>query len=184
MKNFVWASTIDFRPNPTRPREGRVLLGVAFGFEVRHARYLVLWARDRLEQAEYDGMDGVFRRLLAEPAKYTSRQFEKAIGGSALPQVVLQSFAEANRASFFVSPPVKVPESSGFSLTRLAFSKKTRFEGILKQIVAASIAGARAEELKDLRKFTTSEDALRTEIPDPWVITRSYENARWAPATL
>jgi len=109
----VWLSKIEYRPNPARPEEGRVPLGVVLAHNVGGRMAVKLAALRELEEGELQRLDGLSRELLRRPSEVLEREIDAVL--AALPEgkksglAVLSQLARENVWSLHISPPAQFP---------------------------------------------------------------------------
>ena len=102
-----WSSPIDYRPDPTRPDEGKITLGVAVEAEFRHMWVVTVMARATLTEEELARLDGLGKALLREPIAFIAREVESILPQAKQPGDVLKLLARTERWSFHVTSPSK-----------------------------------------------------------------------------
>jgi hypothetical protein len=109
----VWLSKVEYRPNPARPEEGRVPLGIVLAYDLGGETKVELAARFELEEGELRHLDRLSRELLRRPWEVIDREIGSLI--QELPneeksgRAFLSHLARENVWSFHVSPPAPFP---------------------------------------------------------------------------
>lgn len=102
-----WFSPIEYRPDPSRPEEGKITLGVVVEAEFRNMWVVAAKTRAILTEDELARLDGLGKELLKDPAGFIGREVESVLPRAKKPGDVLKLLAQAERWSFHVTSPSK-----------------------------------------------------------------------------
>lgn len=100
-----WFSPIEYQPDPSRPDERKITLGVAVEAEFRHMWVVAVKARAILTDEELARLDGVGKELLREPIAFIAREVETVLPHAKKPGDVLKLLSQEGRWSFHVGSP-------------------------------------------------------------------------------
>jgi hypothetical protein len=103
----LWSSLIEYRPDPTQPKRGRIPLGVLLEAASKEIWNVGLYARAFLSPEEWNQLDGIGREILKSPFDAINSEVKAALGRAEEPGHVLKLLAELNTWSLHVTPPKK-----------------------------------------------------------------------------
>lgn len=108
MSNRLWFSTIEYRPDPSLPDEGRISLGVIAEAEISTSWIVAVQARAFLSEDELSRLDGVGKELFREPLRLIAREVEAVLGQAKQPRDVLRLLCAREVWSFRFEGPRKL----------------------------------------------------------------------------
>jgi len=170
----VHYSVLEYRPDPSQPKQSRVPLGLVI--EVEYNReWLVIGIRARsfLTPEELAAIDGIGRELLREPIQFLKNEIESLLYQPRRPNEVLALLARKHEWSIHVSRPskrdIKVPAG---------MSSREAVDYALNDLFSRVVLGAGPAPVR-APKRTASAGAIP---PARWSEGRLFEAAREARA--
>jgi hypothetical protein len=158
-------SVVQYRPDPSRPTVGAILLGVIVEVETQETWAVCLQARGFLSEKELQRLDGIGRDIFARPFEYLKREVESVLGAPDVEEgSALLMLAQQHEWSLFISKPQQVTVDFGPSLTET-------LERVTRELYQTHIVGARPPQRS--RAATTSSVP-----PRPWAIPPSIWELR------
>lgn len=98
---------VEFRPNPARPSEGRLLLGAVFAFKSGDVAGIGWSLRAGIPQIEVEKLDSLTREIFEHRESTLKAEIDAAVQGAETPADVLQVLAANNPWAFHIRIPVQ-----------------------------------------------------------------------------
>jgi hypothetical protein len=179
----VWLSYVDYRPDPARPEEERIVLGcILEAARPGGGRSFSVAGRLELTESELHVLDGIGREMLAHPSEFLRQELHRVIGqsGKNLPSFkeggVLGALARVHRWSFHVSPPRLIRLQRALSQNNLQ-----ALDAANEQLLIAHLLGREVPLSRPLRANQIIPHDWRAQVPPAWQIEHS---SLAAPARL
>ncbi len=177
----VWLSYVEYRPEPARPEEERLVLGCILEARSGGGRLFSVAGRSELTGPELRVLDGIAREMLAHPAEFLRRELFRLIEpGRELPSFadggVLGALSRVHRWSFHVAPPrwIRIQRA-------LAQNNRQALHAANEQLLIAHLLGREVPLSRPLRANQIIPHDWRAQVPPAWQIEHS---SLAAPARL
>jgi len=168
----VWFSFIDYRPDPSEPEKGRIVLGSILSTRLwrRHGT-IVLDARERLTEAELNVMDGISREMLARPGHYLDGEIRRLLKTTPFDHGAwLKALSQLHRWSLYVTPPRQIQIER-----HLAQTNHQALITVCHDLLIAHMLGRDVPLTGRLRAKRIIPEDWRTQVPPAWQLTtRSF----------
>jgi len=169
---------VEFRPNPARPDEGRINLGVMMEFTTPEFWVVALATRAAFPRDILASLDPLSRELLERRSSVIESEIADALLSARHPGDVLKLLSERNHWSVYMTAPklmelvenVRKADSIETIAQHYAF---TIYKcAVAEQSASKSESGTKARSKKSLAsRPRAADDTLPAEITPPWMIT-------------